>query len=56
MRFVLMIIVFFAAVEAVDTLYFDGQYRTVIWQDVKHQGQQIRYQLNSFVHKDIDPQ
>lgn len=55
MRFLMMIIVFLAAAEAADTLYFDGIYRKAAWEELNYQGQQFRQQINTFVRKDIAP-
>ena len=55
MRFIMTIIVLLAAAEAVDTLYFGGEYRNAVWQEAKDQGQQIRYEINSFVQTAIAP-
>ena len=55
MRFVLTIMAFFAAAEVVDMTCFDGQYGSALWQQAQEQGQQIRYQINSFIQQDIAP-
>jgi hypothetical protein len=51
MRFWMMIVLFLAAAEVVDTFYFDGQYRQAVWAEVNYQGRQVRYQVDSLVRK-----
>ena len=49
MRTLLTAIVFLAAAAVVDNLWLDGRYSHAVWQEVNHQGQQFRYQVDSIV-------
>ena len=55
MRFWMTIVLFIAAAEVVDTIYYDGQYRQAVWDEVNYQGQQVRYQVDFLVNKVIHP-
>ena len=51
MRFLMLMVLFFAAAEVVDTFYFDGSYRHAVWQDANYQAEQFRYQVDLLVRK-----
>jgi hypothetical protein len=50
-RFLITIVLFLAAAAVVDAFYYDGRYRQAVWQEVDHQGQQFRYQVDLLVRK-----
>ena len=53
MRILLIVVIFLAAAAVVDNLWFNGRNSHALWQEVKYQGDQIKYQVDSIVGKVI---
>lgn len=55
MRLLITAILLLAAAAVADVLFFNGENVRAVWQQANDEGQQIKYAIDSFVHKYIFP-